>query len=914
MNKPKANRALLQFMLRAQQIAQQDRRSEQGYGMLIVSITVTILLGLLGVCLAISGLSRSATNAYIKGTSTFYAAESGLNQRAQLIYEKVKGYAVPTGTSPQSISQCLSAAATSPLQYTQSAGVNDFGCKSYTFASNAGTAADLVTSNGASTQYTQVQTPDSYVATTYVVDNPDKLGTYPQVAVIPTGEQFAGLSMLQYTHRVYSTAQIQTAGTLGDPEKIVLQLNFLTRFVPLFQFAAFYNQDLEITPGPNLNLNGRIFTNSNLYLTSNATLCIAGQVGASGNIFNRRKQAGNNGEQKSNGLVYIYPIPGNCIPGATQVANNQLLNTVTYEASPTLPTVGSPVPGNYDSTNKANMSARFGTNVQDNASRITVPDPGFLSQTDSTGALTDYYSKADLRIQMLSNPAVNAIPFNVASLATGMGNGSTCAGFNIAIDRAGANTLLCTQFAAGQLHSLREPVLVMTGQSTDDNTLCTTALTGVTPAAPAAIATFSLIQKQKIAKALQTAIVSQSQIVPYSQINNNSNPLSTFPTIQALFTSNLLASGIPNTVTGSTFAGNTFAEIAAIAQNCFLPAPIQTYNTFYNNREGKSITMLQTNIDSLTVWNRDGLYVNLQVDGSGNPSLSSSQYQVQSAGNNSGQGNNANQQVFQFAPIPTSVANCTATDNLCKSSFRHLGLASADTSEGGLVFHLTVDNNNAPGTNNPYPATQSPYGFAIAGGIQLPGRLTIATDQAAYLQGDYNFAAVTGNTGNGTNSVTGATTSIATLSNTTVLQGGYKFPAAILSDSLNVTSNNCLNSDRQLNCGVLGNSPSGNLTTINTAFLGGNDIIPFSNTSNYSGGLHNYPRFHESWSGALNYQGSFISLGAPLQVSGSLSAQVYSPPTRNWDYDADFNNVANLPPLTPNVVYLRQDVFKRAYN
>jgi hypothetical protein len=84
----------------------------------------------------------------------------------------------------------------------------------------------------------------------------------------------------------------------------------------------------------------------------------------------------------------------------------------------------------------------------------------------------------------------------------------------------------------------------------------------------------------------------------------------------------------------------------------------------------------------------------------------------------------------------------------------------------------------------------------------------------------------------------------------------------------------------------------------------------------YNGGLENYPRFHENWSGrTFTYRGSFVSLGTPRHVDGAwvYGNPQYTAPNRDWDYDTDFNNAANLPPLTPRFVYLRQELFVRRY-
>jgi len=97
--------------------------------------------------------------------------------------------------------------------------------------------------------------------------------------------------------------------------------------------------------------------------------------------------------------------------------------------------------------------------------------------------------------------------------------------------------------------------------------------------------------------------------------------------------------------------------------------------------------------------------------------------------------------------------------------------------------------------------------------------------------------------------------------------------------------------------------------------LGGVDNTPSGFASNYNGGIENYPRFHEDWSGVwFRYRGSFVSLGEPEHVDGPWcgtggSCNIYDPPNRDWDFDTEFNDTANLPPLTPRFTFLEQRVF-----
>jgi hypothetical protein len=120
-------------------------------------------------------------------------------------------------------------------------------------------------------------------------------------------------------------------------------------------------------------------------------------------------------------------------------------------------------------------------------------------------------------------------------------------------------------------------------------------------------------------------------------------------------------------------------------------------------------------------------------------------------------------------------------------------------------------------------------------------------------------------------------------------------PAAIISDALTILSNNW--SDSYTASTSISARPASQ-TTVNAAVMSGN-----INTvgSQYSGGLENFMRFLENWSGVTyTYNGSLVCLWqsqvatAPWPNTGT----VYNPPTRNWSFSMSVNN---LPPGTPRV-------------
>ena len=214
-----------------------------------------------------------------------------------------------------------------------------------------------------------------------------------------------------------------------------------------------------------------------------------------------------------------------------------------------------------------------------------------------------------------------------------------------------------------------------------------------------------------------------------------------------------------------------------------------------------------------------------------------------------------------------------------------------DASEGGLVWYLGVDGPDSDAINS--------YGVRVSNGRKLASSdplapeirgLTVVTDQAVYVEGDFNAV--------------------------------DKKPAAFLADSLNVLSNAWNDSDSLL---ALSNAErKAGDTTIYAAFLAGTDTTggelgegTAGQGGAYNGGVENYPRFHENWSGrTLTYRGSFVSLNRPLHVNGAwvYGAPQYTAPNRDWGYDTDFDSAENLPPLSPRFVYLRQELFVRRFD
>jgi hypothetical protein len=274
------SKKLIQFILRAQQIAQQDPHQENGYAMVIVSIVSVVMFSMMGAYLLVTNISKSSTNAYVDGTNTFYAAESGLNKRADQLRQKFVGYAVPTGLSPGQVTRADAVTPGNivncfPVAVSTSSTVlsDDFECRNYAFKYNNNSA--VVTGSGGTTQATDISKQIDYTAFTFVADktiyDPTSAVAAPVPTVIPSGQLYAGLNSQQYRYTVYSTAaKVDPTDPVGSSQrgdaKTVLQMDFKSQIIPLFQFAAFYDRDLEINSTTPMTLTGRVHTNANLYV------------------------------------------------------------------------------------------------------------------------------------------------------------------------------------------------------------------------------------------------------------------------------------------------------------------------------------------------------------------------------------------------------------------------------------------------------------------------------------------------------------------------------------------------------------------------------------------------------------------------------------------------------------------------
>jgi hypothetical protein len=287
---------------------------------------------------------------------------------------------------------------------------------------------------------------------------------------------------------------------------------------------------------------------------------------------------------------------------------------------------------------------------------------------------------------------------------------------------------------------------------------------------------------------------------------------------------------------------------------------------------------------------------------------------------------------------------------------RHDHLVKTTTITGGGTFNSnhgsTVLNamtpmsffNNIAGTSREVAMRTRPIFFRralkIVNGAKIdlginrathvPYGLTIVSENALYLQGDYNydFYSIPGNTRPNTLAANNAAEDRFTGSR---IQIGGTTPAAIIADSVTILSNNW-NDGRSFgrvtalvhtNSALAQNNPQNNFglgifnrpptsTFYMAAIIAGkNQTFRPADTTGWwgqDGGVNNFLRLLEDWQDGHNifYRGSFVSLYYSHQAmspffnaAGNFS--VFNVGVRRLSFEADFTDVKNLPPQTPMV-------------
>lgn len=200
-------------------------------------------------------------------------------------------------------------------------------------------------------------------------------------------------------------------------------------------------------------------------------------------------------------------------------------------------------------------------------------------------------------------------------------------------------------------------------------------------------------------------------------------------------------------------------------------------------------------------------------------------------------------------------------------------------------------------------------GVRLINGETLIGTInkgySIASENGIYVLGNYNATGVT---------IFGSPTQ----SNQYT---GAQVPASIVSDAVTILSRNWQDGKSFRNPFREG-TRTGTNTAVRAALLMGDTLSSFKTAGGpnsgggdafLAGGVHNFPRFLENWGSTLSYCGSLINLFNSRQHNGGHKngSNTYSPPTRNWVFDASFLDASRLPPGTPFFQFVQMTGFRQ---
>jgi Tfp pilus assembly protein PilX len=177
------------------------------------------------------------------------------------------------------------------------------------------------------------------------------------------------------------------------------------------------------------------------------------------------------------------------------------------------------------------------------------------------------------------------------------------------------------------------------------------------------------------------------------------------------------------------------------------------------------------------------------------------------------------------------------------------------------------------------------------------GGFTVAAENPVYIQGDYNSSSAdptwsNPNAGDPAHSAAAVISDAATVLSNNWQDTGFPNAAPPINGSMADSANS--------------NGQSGTTSYYRMAIAAGKGMSAWNPNAGADtgtdGGLHNFIRYLENWSGAtLNYKGSLVSLYYSTYGTGTYKCcnLVYQPPTRNYVFDSDFTLPAGLPPGTP---------------
>ncbi len=186
---------------------------------------------------------------------------------------------------------------------------------------------------------------------------------------------FQGLIKIQDEWQIKVTAKEKNSDVQVD-----LMRRFYNNRIPLFQFGAFYNDDLELNRPPLFTFGGRVHTNSNFFVTGyspNAGIYFNEKVTAAGEIVNDIWKTGTtlNTSTDGAGQVFFRNASLNSVELKTGEGS---VNCISSTGGGVLKSIGGrgrafPYPTCQNNSNWSSIAARFDGNLTAHSKELRLP-------------------------------------------------------------------------------------------------------------------------------------------------------------------------------------------------------------------------------------------------------------------------------------------------------------------------------------------------------------------------------------------------------------------------------------------------------------------------------------------------------------------------------------------------------------
>jgi hypothetical protein len=753
---------------------------------------------------------------------------------------------------------------------------------------------------------------------------------------------FQGLRALSSTYRLTAVARAK-AGQAGGAE-VHLERTLNTVSIPLFQFGIFSDNDLSMFPGPAFNFGGRVHSNGNLFLASGAgPLTLRDRVTVVGEVVRTHLSNGWDTNSNYNGNVSV--VRSNNVFRNLAKSEGSLVDTLgSTENEPTWTNISIGTYNGYLRNSRTGARRLDLPFVSLGATPIDLLKRGVPSE-DSRILAQRMYALASLRI-LLSDVAadITPLPDVTAALPMPLEQANVYNGVPIATSAGNTFSFPAAVWSTNTVNlAANATTITVANAAAFPNAGRVRITTSISTANPLVWSAMVLTYNGKVGNVLQnvrgaTAAINNTNrrvelLVEYATPTNTSliggvvkiEMQKNDFTWQDV-TTEILGLGIagrnitlalgcaepnanaiirlqrlrPNPVAGAAPCGNGSATSID-----YMP------NVLYDTREGirrDNVATGDTNIRlaglmhyvELDVRNL-GRWFRGEIGVSGASALNVNGYTVYFSDRRTNRNTNGDETgefgVEDFVnPLDANGVGNTQLDegedvnsdnSLARYGENAIALPNSTLAFTGAARPWTSIAATATLTSAQQARLNRAVLFRRAlklvnGGLTnlvMPG-LTVASENPVYVEGHYN-ANVAG-FGNG------------------------NAAAAVMADAITLLSANW-NDNNSLTAPHNPAARPASTTWYRMAVLSGKGLEfprPGGTSQDFGtdGGAHNFLRYLEDWNGDdLRYRGAMASFFFNRQAVGAYKCcvNVYSPPTRVYEFDLNFRQPSLLPPNTP---------------